>query len=91
MAGVVLEHELLGHLRRHRARSRLTGRKDCRSERTPSRTWKTCALASVPVDRDGDGVERADRLVGHALALEQRADGAQAVALERRLLVLLGR
>jgi hypothetical protein len=41
-----------------------------------------------PVDGDGDDVDRPDRLVGHALALEQRAHGAQAVALERRLLVL---
>ena len=42
------------------------------------------------VERDGDRVERADRLVGDALALQQRAHRAQAVALERRLLVLLG-
>ena len=45
-----------------------------------------------PVHGDRDDVERADRLVGHALALEQVADGAQAVALERgRLVVLVGR
>ncbi len=39
---------------------------------------------------DGDGVERADRALGDALALHQRAHGAQAVALERGLLVVLG-
>ena len=43
------------------------------------------------LDRDRDRVERADRLVGDALALEQRADRPQAVALARRLLeALLG-
>ena len=41
------------------------------------------------VDRDGDRVDRADRVVGDALALQQRAHGAQPVALQRRLLVLL--
>ena len=42
------------------------------------------------VDGDGDRVERADGLVGDALALEQALDGPQAVALERGLLELLG-
>jgi hypothetical protein len=39
--------------------------------------------------RHPDGVDRADRLVGHALALEQRADRLQAVALDRGLLELV--
>ena len=43
------------------------------------------------VDRDGDDVERADRLVGDALALQQRLHRAQAVALQRRLLEVLRR
>ena len=42
-------------------------------------------------DRDRDRVERADRLVGDPLALEQRADRAQPVALARGVLeALLG-
>ena len=41
------------------------------------------------VDRDGDGVDGARALVGDPLALEQRAHGLQAVALERRLLEVL--
>ena len=42
-------------------------------------------------DRHRDRVERADGLVGHALALEQRADGPQPVALARGVLeALLG-
>ena len=44
-----------------------------------------------PVDGDRDRVERADGLVGDALALEQAADGLQPVALQRRLLELLRR
>ena len=43
-----------------------------------------------PVDRHGDRVERADRAARHPLALEQRADRLQPVALQRGALVLLG-
>jgi hypothetical protein len=39
--------------------------------------------------RDGDGVVGAGALVGHPLALEQRAHGLEPVALERRGLVVL--
>src|ERR1700691_357631 len=39
---------------------------------------------------DGDRVERADRALGDALALHQRAHCAQTIALERGLLVVLG-
>jgi hypothetical protein len=42
-------------------------------------------------DGDADRVERADRLVGDALALEERAHGLQAVALDRGLLELVDR
>ena len=43
----------------------------------------------APVERDGDRVEGADDAARHALALEQRAHGLQAVALQRGLLELL--
>ena len=42
-----------------------------------------------PLDLDGHRVVRAGALVGHALALQQRAHGLQAVAVERRRLVVL--
>ena len=42
-----------------------------------------------PVDGDGDRVERARAVARDALALEQRPDRLQPVALERRLLVVL--
>ena len=41
------------------------------------------------VHGDGEHVDRADRSARHALALEQRAHGPQAVAVDRRLLELL--
>ena len=43
-----------------------------------------------PGERYGDRVERPDRRVRNPLALEQRADGGEAVALDRRLLERLG-
>src|SRR6202167_3576499 len=45
-------------------------------------------VATIGGDRNG--VERSDRALGDALALHQRAYGAQPVALERGLLVILG-
>ena len=90
VTGVVLQHELLGDLRR--AALGLVGE----VERLAVGEHAVAHLEDLrvgvaPVERDGDRVERADRLVGDALALEQRAHGAQPVALDRRLLELFGR
>ena len=43
-----------------------------------------------PLDRDADQVGGADRAAGDALALEQRADRLQPVAVQRRALEFLG-
>jgi len=48
------------------------------------------APPGAAVDRHRHGVDRADRLVGDPLALEQRAHGLQPVAIQRGLLELLG-
>ena len=90
MPAVVLQHELLGDL--GQVALGLVGE----VERLAVGEHAVAHLEDLrvgvpPVDRDGDRVERADRLVRHAPALEQRAHRAQAVALERRLLELLGR
>ena len=88
MAGVVLEHELLGDL--GQVALGLVGEVEglAVGEHAVA-DLEDLGVGLGPVERDGDRVERPDRLVGDALALEQRVDGAQAVALERGLLELL--
>ena len=87
-ARVVLEDELLGH-----DRGRLLGLV-VEVERLAVGEHAVADLEDLGVglgalDVDGDGVVGAGALVGHALALEQRAHRLQAVALERRGLVVL--
>ena len=90
MPAVVLEHELLGDLRD--AALGLVGEVEglAVGEHAVAHL-EDLRVGLAAVDRHRDRVERADRLVGHAPALQQRVHGAQAVALDRRLLELLGR
>ncbi len=90
VAAVVLQHELLRDLRQ------LALGLVCEVEGLAVGEHAVAHLEDLrvgvaPVDRDGDGVERTDRLVRDPPALQQRAHRAQAVALERRLLELLRR
>ncbi len=88
MPGVVLQHELLGHLRE--VALGLVGEIEGLAVGEDAvADLEDLGVGVGAVERDRDSVERADRLAGDALALEQRAHGAQAVALERRLLELL--
>ena len=85
MAAVVLQHELLPHLRELalglvREVERLAIGEHAVAD------LQHLGVRVAPVDGDGDGVEGADRLVRHTPALEQRVDSSQAIALERRLL-----
>ena len=71
---------------------RCRGRSDWRSERTPSRTWKTWALASTPSTRDGDDVDVPTASLATRWRSQQRLRTAlQPVALERGLLELARR
>jgi len=90
VSAVVLEHELLRHLRHVPLGlvgevERLTVREHAVADLEDLR------VGLAPVERHRHRIEGPDRLVRHAPALEQRVHGAQAVALERRLLELLGR
>ena len=87
-AAVVLEHELLPHLRQ--LALGLVGE----VERLAVGEHAVAHLEDLrvgvaAVDRHRDRVERAHRLARHAAALQQRAHRLQPVALERRLLELL--
>ena len=89
MSAVVLQHELLPHLRE------VPLGLVCEVEGLAVREHAVAHLEDLrvrlaPVERHGDGIERADRLVRHAPALQQRMHRAQPVALERGLLELLG-
>ncbi len=87
-ARVVLEDERLGHLVDVAARGVVE------VEALPVREDAVADLEDLRVglivgDGDRDRVERAGRLVGDALALEQTAHGSQTVALARRVLEAL--
>ena len=87
-ARVVLEQELLGHDRR------LLLALVVEVERLAVREHAVADLEDLrvglePVHGDRDRVERPRAVRRDALALQQRLDGLQPVALERRLLVVL--
>ena len=87
-ARVVLEHELLGDDRQRLLAlvvevERLAVAEDAVADLEDLR------VGLGPLDGDGDRVVRPGALVGDPLALEQRPDGLQPVALERRPLVVL--
>ena len=90
VAGVVLEHELLRDL--GEGALGLVGKVERLAVgEHPVAHLEHLRVGLGAVERHGHGVERADRLACDALALQQRAHCAQAVALERGLLVLLRR
>jgi hypothetical protein len=87
-AAVVLEHELLGHL--GQTALGLVGQVEgLPVGQHPVSHLEDLCVGVHAVDGDGHRIQGADRLVGHPLALEQRAHRAQPVALQRRLLELL--
>src|SRR5205814_2306096 len=80
--GVVLQDELLDDVAERPLGlvgqvERLTVRQDAVADLEDLR------VGVAALHRNGHGVERADRRVGHALALEQRAHRVQPVALRR--------
>src|SRR3954451_7620650 len=87
LVAVVLQQELLGHLPYLALDGVLEVEGLAVGEHAVA-DLEDLRVGVGPVDRDGHDVDRPDRLVGHALALEEGAHGAQAVALERRLLVV---
>ncbi len=87
-AAVVLQQELLGHLP-HSALGLVGEIKGVAVGENAVAHLEDLGVGVAAVDGHGDGVERADRALGDALALHQRAHGAQPVALERGLLVVL--
>ena len=91
---VVLEHELLPHLR-HIPLGLVGQVEGLAVGEHAVAHLEDLRVGVAPAvhlrDRHGDRVERAHRLARHAAALQQRADRVQPVALERRLLELLRR
>ena len=90
VSAVVLQHELLGHLREV-ALGLVRQVERLAIGEHPVAHLEHLRVGLAAVHRDGNRVERPHRLVGHTPALHQRADRSQPVALERGLLELLSR
>ena len=86
--GVVLADELLGHLREPPLAAVVEVEALALGEDSVA-DLEDLGVGVGPLGRDADQVGGADRAAGDALSLEQRADRLQAVAVQRRALVLV--